>query len=430
MRKKKALLERQALLLEEERAQLDRLKAADQGLAGEELTAHETRRTELSAIAEELAGFERLEARTRENAIRTGGSAQVFDNAVDRPWASFGEQLQAIVKAGMPNGGIDPRLYQSLAPSGGSATVPSDGGFLIHPDFSAEIFKRAYDSGLIASRCTRIPIGANSDSLEIPMVAETSRVDGSRWGGVQVYRAAETDAATPTRPKLDLWTCRLETLKGLAYASERLLEDASAMEAVYRDAFASEFAFKLDDEIVNGDGAGKCLGVLNAPCLVSVAKEGSQTAATVNLKNIVKMRSRLWSRSRATSVWLVNQDVEPQLQQLALEGTASSVPAWMPAGGFSGAPFDTLYGRPVIPVEQCATLGTKGDILLCDFSQYVLIDKGGLRAASSMHVRFIYDEMTFKYSMRVNGAPKWKAPLTPFKGTNTLSTFVSLDTRS
>ena len=44
------------------------------------------------------------------------------------------------------------------------------------------------------------------------------------------------------------------------------------------EAFATEYAFKLDDEILNGTGADQCLGILSANngSLVSQAKETGQ----------------------------------------------------------------------------------------------------------------------------------------------------------
>jgi HK97 family phage major capsid protein len=105
-------------------------------------------------------------------------------------------------------------------------------------------------------------------------------------------------------------------------------------------------------------------------------------------------------------------------------------PVFMPPGGLSGAPYGTLMGRPVIPVEYCATVGTEGDIILADLSQYLMIDKGGINAASSMHVRFIYDEMAYRFIYRVDGQPIWNSALTPKNGSNTLSPFVTLATRS
>jgi HK97 family phage major capsid protein len=142
------------------------------------------------------------------------------------------------------------------------------------------------------------------------------------------------------------------------------------------------------------------------------------------------MYTRCWGRARQGAAWFINQDVEPQLFTMALSVGTGGVPVFMPANGVSGTPYNTLFGRPIIPVEQCQTLGTVGDVVFGNFSEYALVRKGGLKSASSLHVKFITDEMTFKFSMRVNGKPKWNNVLTPFKGTNTLSPFVTLATRS
>ena len=141
------------------------------------------------------------------------------------------------------------------------------------------------------------------------------------------------------------------------------------------------------------------------------------------------MHSRMWARSRGSAAWFINQDVEAQLLKLSLPVGTGGVPVYLPAGGVSQAPFSTLFGRPVVPIEQCSTLGTVGDIVFADLSQYVLIDKGGVQADSSIHVRFINDETTFRYIMRVDGMPLWNSVLTPFKGTATVSPFVALAAR-
>ncbi len=102
----------------------------------------------------------------------------------------------------------------------------------------------------------------------------------------------------------------------------------------------------------------------------------------------------------------------------------------MPPGGLSGNPYGTLYGRPVITSEHCRTLGTVGDIALCAWSEYLAIEKGGVQTASSIHVRFIYDESVFRFVYRVDGQPAWNSALTPYQGTNTQGPFVVLATRS
>ena len=102
----------------------------------------------------------------------------------------------------------------------------------------------------------------------------------------------------------------------------------------------------------------------------------------------------------------------------------------MPPGGLSAAPYGTLLGRPVVPVEFASTLGTVGDIMLADPSQIVQIDKGGMQAASSIHVQFVTDETAFRFVYRIDAQDTWNAPLTPFKGSNTLSPYIVLATRS
>jgi HK97 family phage major capsid protein len=81
-------------------------------------------------------------------------------------------------------------------------------------------------------------------------------------------------------------------------------------------------------------------------------------------------------------------------------------------------------------VEYAATLGTVGDITLADLRKYRLIRKGGVEQASSIHVRFTQGEQTFRAFYRCDGQPVPRSALTPFKGSNTLSPFITLATRS
>jgi HK97 family phage major capsid protein len=91
----------------------------------------------------------------------------------------------------------------------------------------------------------------------------------------------------------------------------------------------------------------------------------------------------------------------------------------------------TIKGRPVLPIEQCAAIGDKGDIVLADFGSYLLADKNGMQMASSMHIMFLYDEMAFRITYRLDGQPVRDKAITPYKGTSgrTLSPFVTLAAR-
>jgi HK97 family phage major capsid protein len=340
-----------------------------------------------------------------------------------RGFKSFGEQLAAVYRAAMPGGKIDERL-STRAAMGLNESNPSDGGFLVQQDFVSELLKRTFETGILAPKARKIPISTNANGLKINAVEDDSRKNGCRWGGVQTYWESEADELAGSRPKFRVMDLSLKKLTGLCYATDELLQDAAALEGVIRQAFAEEFGFKIDDTMLSGSGAGQPLGILKGKSLVTQEIEAGQTAK-ITVENLIKMWSRLWGRSRANAVWYVNQEIEPLLYTLKV----GDKPVYIPAGGLSEAPYATLFGRPVVPLEQCSALGEVGDILLADFSQYLLIDKGGINAASSIHVRFLYDENVFRFIYRVDGQPIWNKPLTPYKGNNTLSPFVALAAR-
>lgn len=377
--------------------------------------------------AKKIAGMRTEEERDMEP-LRPNPSRDL-PNPEQKIWRSFGEQMMAVYRAAGPNGTVDSRL-STRAASGLSESVPSDGGFLVQQDFAGELLKRAYDTGLLASRCRRIPLSTNSNGLKINAVDESSRANGARWGGIQAYWENEADQLTGSKPKFRVMDLSLKKLTGLCYATDELLQDAAALESVLIQGFAEEFGFKMDDAILNGNGAGQPLGILNSDALVAVQKESGQAVGTINVENIVKMWARCWGRSRANAVWYINQDVEPLLYTLRLVTGDNGVPVYLPANGLSDSPYSTLFGRPVVPIEQCSALGSVGDIILADLSQYLLIDKGGINAASSIHVRFLYDESVFRFIYRVDGQPIWNKPLQPYKGSGTLSPYVALQARN
>ena len=185
-----------------------------------------------------------------------------------------------------------------------------------------------------------------------------------------------------------------------------------------------ELTFKVEDAFIRGTGVGQPLGILNSGAVIDVDAEPLQAANTFVFENVVKMYARMWTRSIPNSVWFINQDVWPHLMMMYIAAGAGGVPVYMPAGGISGQPFGTLLGRPVIPIEYCSTVGTVGDVIFADMSQYLAIEKGGIKSASSIHVRFVEDETMFRFVYRVDGQPSWNSDLTPYQGTETQSPFI------
>lgn len=405
-------------------AVLNKAEAEDRFLSEDEQKDIDKYEEEIRAWDESIGRAEKLLAIEPED--RSSEKPEVKPTPAkdnEKRFASFGEQLMAAYRAATPGGKVDERLTTRAA-SGLNESTPSDGGFLVQQDFVTELLKRTYETGILASKVKKIPISTNANGMKINAIDEDSRANGSRWGGVQTYWEGEADEITASKPKFRQMELSLKKLTGLCYATDELLQDAAALEAVIRQAFAEEFGFKIDDAILSGSGEGEPLGILNSGAIVTVAKEASQTD-TITVENLIKMWNRLWSRSRANAVWYINQELEPYLYTLKI----GDKPVYIPAGGLSEKPYGTLFGRPVVPIEQCSAAGEVGDIILADIGQYLLIDKGGIKSASSIHVRFLYDENVFRFIYRVDGKPIWTKPLTPYKGSATVSPFVTLAKR-
>ena len=406
-------------------AVLNKAEAEDRFLTGEEQKEIDGYESEIRSWDESISRAEKLLAIEPEDRSATEKPEvkPTPSKGEEKRFATFGEQLLAAYRAAAPGGKVDERLTTRAA-SGLNESTPSDGGFLVQQDFVTELLKRTYETGILASRAKKIPISTNANGMKINAVDEDSRATGSRWGGVQTYWEGEADELTGSKPKFRQLELSLKKLTGLCYATDELLQDAAALEAVIRQAFAEEFGFKIDDAILDGSGEGEPLGILNSGAIVKVEKEKDQTD-TITVENLIKMWNRLWARSRGNAVWYINQELEPYLYTLKL----GDKPVYIPAGGLSEKPYGTLFGRPVIPLEQCNAAGEVGDIILADIGQYLLIDKGGIKSASSIHVRFLYDENVFRFIYRVDGKPIWNKPLSPYKGSASVSPYVTLAKR-
>jgi HK97 family phage major capsid protein len=352
-----------------------------------------------------------------------------------RVYNSIGEQLLDVradaLARGLPSEARS-RLEKVVAvATGAGESVPADGGWLVQKDTAAPLDLGTQQTGILASRCTPIPISANSNGVRIPIMNETSRASGSRYGGIQVFWADEAATFTASRPRFRMFESNLKKLIGLMYATDELLADAVALTAMVNRWFPLEFGFKLDDGIVNGTGVGQMLGFLQSPALVSVTKETGQKAQTLLYENIAKMFARLIDSSDANAIWLYNRDALPQLLTMSLSVGTGGAPIFLPATGAADRPYNMLLGKPMISIEQAATLGTVGDINLVDLSEYALATKGNIVMASSIHVQFLTDEMAFRWTYRVDGQPFRNAPTVPFTGAgNTRSPFVALATRA
>lgn len=332
--------------------------------------------------------------------------------------ATFAQFLSALV-ASKRSGVYDERLVPSAAATGMAEGVSSVGGFLVPDNVAADIWMRVYGTGSLIARCDSQPV-TRGNGIKIPMIAESSRGVGSRFGGARMFWTAEGDLITPSKPRIDVVGMELKKLLGVVYATDELLEDAPALAAYLRRVFSLEAVFMIEDAMINGTGAGMPVGVLNSGALITIDKEAGQAAGTVAYANLTNMVSRLWGPSHKNAVWLMSNETLKVLFDLTTDEGVEVVT--------SDADGRYCLGIPIEVCEYTPALSSAGDILLCDFSQYLLIDRE-TAVDQSIHVQFNTDETAFRIRFRADGQPVWRAPITPRNSALTQSPFIALGAR-
>lgn len=348
------------------------------------------------------------------------------------PFASWEDYMGAVVSSSRERAAVHEGLREIGAASGMSEGVGADGGFFLQVDMATDVLREIQETGLVwglIPDSKKFPAPPQGNARKMPAVDETSRANGSRNGGVLAYWTAEAAALTATKTKFKTIGLELDKITALSYFTNEEMEDIPYVAAFVRSLHPEEMAFKIDDALVNGTGAGTVMGFLNSSALITVDAQPGQPAATVLYENARDMWARMPAKNRRNAYWLINQEIEPQLMGMYLAIGTGGIPVYMPAGGISGLPYATLFGRPVMPIEQASALGTKGDISLADMNAYWALLKGGAKQALSEHVQFTTDEVALRTTFRVDARPQWTSALTPFKGSKTISPFITLAAR-
>lgn len=368
-------------------------------------------------------------------------TVQVVTAAEDRQFKNIGENaiavsrhvkglsthprirgLQAMAIAAAKSAGDEVALEAAYkAALGSNEAVPSQGEFLLEPTITRDLIKPVHEDGIFSTKVRKLPVGPNSNSGWIPGVDETSRATGSRWGGVRGYHAAEAASLTASQPKFRKINWELHKTTILQYATDELLNDAPMLSAIINQSSAEELNFMVNDDLLNGIGGDRPVGVLQSNALISVSRAAT---SAISHADILSMWQRLHPRFRAGAEWYINSEAEPQLD--ALTFTSGTTGILSPYVRYDANGVMNVKGRPVNVTEFNPALGTLGDILLANFDDYLMWEKGAIEAAMSIHVQFLTDQTAFRFIARYDGQTALASPITPYKGTNTQSPFVAL----
>lgn len=384
------------------------------------------REEELGELSTEASSGE--EVRSTRPEIQVTRAENHNEKGEYRGFKTLGEQLTAIRGAALNPGKVDNRLHEVRAAVGLSEGVNSDGGFLLQSDFIVELDTSVMKNASLAQFCAKRPIGANSNGTSEPYMAESSRADGSRHGGAQAFWEQEAGTITKSKPTFESLDLKLKKLTALIVATDEINADAVQLGSYINEVYQEEMGFKLDAGIIEGVGVGMPLGFANSGAVVEVAKASGQNADTIVAQNCLDMYAAMTPRGQQRGIWLVNPQGWGQLPAMSI----GNQPVFLPPGGLTGQQYATLLGRPVINTEICEKLGDAGDFWFVDLQAYRLIERGGIDQASSIHVYFDTAQTAYRFIHRVNGAPRVKSAVTPYKANSgfKVSPFVRVAARA
>lgn len=308
-------------------------------------------------------------------------------------------------------------------------------GILIPDVMIDRILHMTPEADFITPRCTRIPMGASV--VKIPARVDKNHAT-SVTGGTRVYRTKETATVTATKDTFEMVSLEANEIVGESFATKQLMRDSPiSIPALIEASMGAANVDKRIDELLNGNGQGMPLGVLNAAnlALLSVDRRPNQSDATIiSGRDVIHMASRVWGYQDA--IWIANHDAFETLNTLVIESpnAAGIIKLFTPVEGGAGV-MGMLWGRPLYFTEYAPGIAS-GDgtdisewddgLLSCINFKEVMYGERFTEFNRSVHVRFREREEVFQFVTENDARPWWKTYLTPKKGITTRSPFVTL----
>jgi len=287
------------------------------------------------------------------------------------------------------------------------------GGYLIEPEYNAELLRLAFEQAIIRSRCKSFPIAGRT--LTIPALdMTTDQPDGQAYTAAGVYASWHHEAQTIRQSEPQFRDVNLTAWDLMLYSvsSNQLLDDnAIGLDSMITQLFSDAMTWHTEWSFLHGSGAGAGMprGILTADCTIDINRAG---AGAISVADLANMQAQLHAQSWDNVVWMAHQSTIPEFIQMSL-GTNSELFAWLSPTGSDGIngplaskfPTALLNGRPLFFTEKLPQLGTRGDLILADWSTYLIGERMDVQIDVSEHDRFRTNQLAWRVAARLDGQP-------------------------
>ncbi len=292
------------------------------------------------------------------------------------------------------------------------------GGFMVPTQLRSNIMSVAPQDALVRPRASVIPAGSPPDAaITMPALDQSGANPGNMFGGMTFNWIEEGGEKPETDADLRSVTLTPHEIAGFVTVTDKLLRNWQASAAFIEGLMRGGVSAAEDYAFLRGTGVTQPLGALNAPATKFVNRAN---ALSVNYDDLIKMVAVLLMRG-GTPVWSMPQSALPKIATLQ-DPEGHYIWKADARDGFAG----TLLGYPVRWNNRAPGLGSKGDILLADWTYYLIKDGSGPFVAASEHVKFTSNKTVIKIFWNVDGAPWLNTPIKEENGYE-VSPFVGLD---
>jgi HK97 family phage major capsid protein/HK97 family phage prohead protease len=244
-------------------------------------------------------------------------------------------------------------------------STQSPGDELVNLRTESALAGAAFEEPKLLSRLLRIPV--KEGIINWPRVrqaaagAEGSVTEFAEYGGLMIDWTPEGAEAPGQDIAFDQYQIEQHRICGQMQISRTLsARSGTPFEILLALLFRAALGMKAQKAVINGDGIGRPLGVLQAADVVAVDRED---AGEVSLADLVELEFSLPDWMRERGMYVV---------------ASSLMKAWKKEADAIGSPWlrdilkdGLLNGHPYITTDQTAK-GAAGDVVFGDFSQYLL----------------------------------------------------------
>ncbi len=295
----------------------------------------------------------------------------------------------------------------------------TQGGFMIPPQLRSTILQVQPQDALVRPRANVIPAGSPPDAgITMPALDQSGSNPSNMFGGVEVSWVGEGDEKPETDAALKSITLTPHEVAGVITVTDKLLRNWQAASAFLEGLLRGAVSQAEDYAYIRGSGVNQPLGAINAGATKFINRT---TANSIVYADVLAMVSRLLMRGAQAPVWSMPQELLPKLATMT-DPEGHYIWQGNARDGIAG----TLMGYPVRWNNRAPAAGSKGDVLLADWSQYLIKDGSGPFVAASEHVLFKQNKTVVKIFWNVDGAPWLTSPIKEENGWE-VSPFVGLD---